>query len=48
MGQTVVRLRAGGKLYAGCGTSTDVIGASILAYVSALNKIAWEEEETCS
>jgi len=46
MGQTVVRLRAGGKLYAGCGTSTDVIGASILAYVSALNKIAWEEEET--
>ena len=43
MGATVVKLRAGGKLYSGQGVSTDVIGASIRAYVDALNKIAYEE-----
>ena len=31
MGQTVVRLRSGGKLYAGRGISTDIVGASIRA-----------------
>ena len=41
--ETVVRLRAGGKLYSGRGVSTDIIGASIRAYVSALNKICFEE-----
>ncbi|MBQ7713553.1 MAG: hypothetical protein IJT71_01540 [Oscillospiraceae bacterium] len=46
MGETVVRLRAGGKLYAGRGISTDIVGASIRAYVNALNKIAYEEETT--
>ncbi len=45
MGETVVRLRSGGKVYAGRGISTDIIGASIRAYVSALNKIAYEEHE---
>jgi 2-isopropylmalate synthase len=44
MGQTVVKLRSGGKLYSGRGISTDIIGASILAYVNALNKIVYEEE----
>ncbi len=45
MGSALVKLRsAGGKLYSGTGISTDVIGASIRAYVSALNKIAYEEE----
>ncbi len=44
MGQTIVRLRAGGKVYAGRGISTDIVGASIYAYLSALNKIAYEEE----
>ena len=44
MGETVVRLRSGGKLYSGRGISTDIVGASIHAYVNALNKIAFEEE----
>ena len=45
MGETIVRLRSGGKLYSGRGISTDVVGASIRAYVSALNKIVYEEAE---
>jgi len=45
MGQTVVRLRSGGKLYAGRGISTDIVGASIRAYLSALNKIVYEEAD---
>ena len=44
MGQTVVKLRWGGKLYSGRGISTDIVGASIRAYISALNKIVYEEE----
>jgi 2-isopropylmalate synthase len=43
MGDALVRLRAGGKLYAGRGTSTDIIGAAIRAYLSALNKIVFDE-----
>ena len=45
MGQTVVKLRAGGKVYSGRGISTDIVGAGIRAYLSALNKIVYEEEE---
>ena len=45
MGQTVVKLRSAGKVYSGMGISTDIIGASIRAYVSALNKIVYEEAE---
>ena len=45
MGQTIVRLRSGGKLYSGRGISTDIVCASIMAYLSALNKIVYEEEE---
>ena len=45
MGQTVVKLRSNGKLYSGRGISTDIVGASIHAYLSALNKIVYEEEE---
>ena len=44
MGQTVVKLRAGGKVYSGQGISTDIVGASIRAYINALNKIVYEEE----
>ena len=44
MGQTVVKLRSGGKVYSGRGTSTDIVGASIRAYINALNKIVYEEE----
>ena len=45
LGETVVRLRAGGKLYSGRGLSTDIVGASIRAYINALNKIVYEEVE---
>ena len=45
MGETVVRLRSNGKLYSGRGISTDIVGASIQAYLSALNKIVYEEAE---
>lgn len=44
MGETIVRLRAGGKVYAGRGLSTDIIRSSISAYINALNKIVYEEE----
>ena len=44
MGQTVVKLRSGGKVYSGRGISTDIVGASIRAYLNALNKIVYEEE----
>ena len=44
MGQTVVKLRHKGKLYSGKGISTDIVGASIQAYINALNKIVYEEE----
>lgn len=45
MGETVVRLRSEGRLYSGRGISTDIVGASILAYLNALNKIVYEEAE---
>ena len=45
MGETIVKLRSNGKLYSGRGTSTDIVGSSILAYISALNKITYEEVE---
>ena len=43
MGSALVKLRSNGKLYAGNGISTDIIGASIRAYLNALNKIVYEE-----
>ena len=45
MGETLVRLRSDGKLYSGKGISTDIVGAGIMAYINALNKIIYEEEE---
>lgn len=44
-GETLIKLRAGGKIYSGRGVSTDIIGAGIRAYLNALNKILYEEEE---
>ena len=44
MGQTVVKLRSEGKVYSGRGISTDIVGASIHAYINALNKIVYEED----
>lgn len=43
MGEALVKLRDGGRLYSGRGISTDVIGASIRAYLNALNKIVFRE-----
>ena len=43
LGSALVRLRNNGKLYSGNGLSTDIIGASIRAYINALNKIVFEE-----
>ena len=43
IGQALVRLRANGKVFSGRGVSTDIVGASIKAYLSALNKIVYEE-----
>ena len=45
MGETLVKLRSNGKLYSGRGISTDIVGASIQAYINALNKIVYEEAE---
>ncbi|MBR3689087.1 MAG: 2-isopropylmalate synthase, partial [Lentisphaeria bacterium] len=42
MGSTTVKLRYENKVYAGKGVSTDVIGASIRAYLAAVNKICFE------
>ena len=44
MGETIVRLRSlDGRIFSGRGISTDIIGSSIRAYVSAVNKIIYEE-----
>lgn len=45
VGQTIVKLRNNGKIYSGRGISTDIVGASIKAYINALNKIVNEEDE---
>lgn len=45
MGETVVRLRSGGKVFSGRGLSTDIVGSSIMAFLNAVNKIAYEEDE---
>ena len=43
LGAALVKLRSTGKLYSGNGISTDIVGASIRAYLNALNKIVFEE-----
>jgi 2-isopropylmalate synthase len=43
MGSAVVKLRKGGRVYSGSGISTDIVGASIKAYLGAVNKIVYEE-----
>lgn len=43
MARAVVKLRSEGKLYSGSGISTDIMGASIRAYINAVNKIVYEE-----
>ncbi len=43
MGSAIVKLRSEGKLYSGNGISTDIVEASIRAYINAVNKIVYEE-----
>ncbi len=43
LGSAVVKLRNDGKLYSGTGISGDILGASIRAFVNAVNKIVYEE-----
>ncbi len=43
LGSAIVRLRSQGKLYSGNGISTDIVAASVRAYINALNKIVFEE-----
>jgi 2-isopropylmalate synthase len=38
IGEALVKLRDNGKLYSGRGVSTDIIGASVKAYLNALNQ----------
>ncbi|MBO4265902.1 MAG: hypothetical protein J5910_01820 [Lachnospiraceae bacterium] len=42
--ETIVKLLANGKVYSGRGLSTDIIGASVRAYLNAVNKVIYEEE----
>lgn len=44
IGSALVKLRSEGRLYSGNGISTDIIEASIKAYISAVNKIVYEVE----
>jgi len=44
-GETIIRLRSQGRLYSGRGISTDIVGAGIMSYINALNKILYEEED---
>ena len=43
VGQALVKLRANGRVYSGSGISTDILGASLRAYLNAVNKIIYEE-----
>lgn len=45
MGETVVRLRHDGRVYSGRGVSKDIVESGVLAYLNAVNKIAYEEEQ---
>ena len=42
-GDALIKLRHGGKLYSGRGVSTDIVGAGVRAFLSAVNKIVFEE-----
>lgn len=45
LGEVVVKVRENGNAYVGRGLSTDIIEASTLAYIHALNKIAREMKQ---
>jgi len=43
LGDAVVRLKENGRVYVGRGLSTDIIEASIIAYINAVNKMMFED-----
>ena len=43
VGQALVKLRNRDRLCSGTGISTDILGASLRAYLNAVNKIIYEE-----
>ncbi|MBQ2772891.1 MAG: 2-isopropylmalate synthase [Clostridia bacterium] len=45
LGDVTVRLAAGNRTYTGKGLSTDIIEASILAYINAINKMQYAAEQ---
>ena len=45
IGEALIKIRYNGKLYSGSGISTDINGASIRAYIAAVNKIVYESDE---
>lgn len=45
LGSAIVRLRDNGRLFSGNGVSSDIVGASIRAYLNALNKIVAKDEK---
>ena len=45
LGDALVKISSNGKSYAGRGLSTDVIEASIHAYINAVNKMIYEENK---
>jgi len=45
LGDAVVRLKEKNRVYVGRGLSTDIIEASIIAYINAANKIIYENTE---
>lgn len=45
LGDALVKISSNGKSYAGRGLSTDIIEASIHAYINAVNKMIYDEEK---
>ena len=44
LGDALVKIRTGNEIYSGRGLSTDVIEASIHAYINAVNKMLYEKK----
>ena len=46
LGEVVVRIKVNNKIYTGRGSSTDVLNASAKAYISAINKMIYGENQS--
>ena len=47
-GEVNVKIRNNGRIYNGHGVSMDIVEASILAYISAINSMIYDQEENAS